>query len=390
MLSGGGARAAYQVGVLRYIGRQRPERTFPIITGVSAGAINAAYLAAHVGNLADSTESLGEHWRGLTTEDVFQADPLTILRITLRWIYAMASGRSRIGPRGRSLVHTRPLRTFLEGAMDLRGIDENLEAGRLREVAITATSYQTGQTVTFVHGEPGTSLWHRPQRLAVRDRISIDHVMASSALPLVFPAIQVHDGYYGDGSIRQAAPLAPAVHLGADRILSISARYGRSVEEAAVPSVDEYPPPAQVMGLLFNNIFLDALDADATRLERINRLLEACDGDAERLSDLRKVDLLLLRPSEDLGALAARFRSELPRFLRFLISGLEGESRSSDFVSYLLFAERYLTYLMELGEKDAEAQWPRIMEFLGWDEEDGAAGGDAGEAQTEASVRPRT
>ena len=372
VLSGGGARAAYQVGILRYIGQRRPGCKFPILSGVSAGAINIAHLASHTGGAGPATAELARHWSRLETTDIFRSDPLSVASTAVRWVTTLASGRRHVGPEARSLVDTRPLRQTLDSLLDMSGVEENLERGRVRAAAISATSYQTGRTVTFVHGSPDVSLWDHPQRRAVRDQLTVDHVMASSALPLIFPAEQVGRQYFGDGSIRQSAPLAPAVHLGADRILSVSARYDRSVEEAEVPAVESgYPPPAQVLGLLFNNIFLDALDDDAARLQRINELLESCDRWDRDVEELRKVELMVLRPSEDLGLLATEYRDDLPRMVRFLVSGLEkGRHRTSDFVSYLLFEPGYLTRIMELGEKDAEDQWPRIRDFLGWKEED--------------------
>ena len=372
VLSGGGARAAYQVGILRYIGERRPDCKFPILSGVSAGAINIAHLASHTGGAGPATAELERRWAGLETTDIFRSDPLSVASTAIRWITSLSSGQRRLGPQARSLVDTSPLRYTLESLLEMSGLEENLERGRIRAAAISATSYQTGRTVTFVHGDEDVPLWERPQRRAVRDRLSVDHVMASSALPLIFPAEQVHQQWYGDGSIRQAAPLAPAVHLGADRILSVSARYERSVEEAEVPAVETgYPPPAQVLGLLFNNIFLDALDSDAQRLERINELLASCERWDHDVEDLRKIKLLVLRPSKDLGMLATEYRDRLPWMVRFLVGGLEkGRHRTSDFVSYLLFEPGYLQRLIELGREDAEDQWPRIRDFLGWKEED--------------------
>lgn len=358
------------MGVLRHIGERCPDRCFPILTGVSAGAINIAYLASHTGNFAEATAGLAEHWSRLTTRQIFRSDPFSVARIAVRWILALASGGSRLGPDARSLVDTRPLRSFLERAVDASGIEENIARERLRAVAISATSYQTGRTISFVQGGERVELWERPQRRAVHGRITIDHVMASSALPLLFPAVAVDGSYYGDGSIRQPAPLSPAIHLGANRILSVSARYDRSVREAEVPVLERYPPPAQVVGLLFNNIFLDTLDADAARLERINRLLERCtEEERPPPENLRPVDLHVVRPSLDLGALAAEYRDRLPRMVRFLVGGLDAsETRSSDFVSYLLFEPAYLRRLMETGRRDAEEQWPEISAFLGWND----------------------
>lgn len=352
---------------MRHIGRRYPDRHVPIITGVSAGAINALHLAAFRGNLEEATTDLEGQWRSLTTGQVFRSDPLTVLRTGIVWGYTLLSGGSRLGPRARSLVDTEPLRHFLRHAVDPRGIEENIRDGFLRAAAVSATSYQTGQTITFVHGDPSLSMWERPHRRAVRDRLTVEHVMASSALPLLFPAERLDGHFYGDGSIRQSAPLAPAVHLGADRILAVSARYERNAEEARHPVVQGYPPPAQVMGLLFNSIFLDTLDADSVRLDRINDLLERCGDGGDPGKAFRRIELLLLRPSRDLGQLASEYADRLPRILRYLAGGLGSrEGRTADFVSYLLFEESYLSRLMELGEEDAAAQWERIEAFLDW------------------------
>jgi len=263
------------------------------------------------------------------------------------------------------LVTPTDLRTALIHATD-RAL-EDAEATRvdLRAAYLGLAGVATGEARDAVR-----SLVQAAEILTAGAPIGVDHVMASSALPLLFPAVAVDGSYYGDGSIRQPAPLSPAIHLGANRILSVSARYDRSVREAEVPVLERYPPPAQVVGLLFNNIFLDTLDADAARLERINRLLERCtEEERPPPENLRPVDLHVVRPSLDLGALAAEYRDRLPRMVRFLVGGLDAsDTRSSDFVSYLLFEPAYLRRLMETGRRDAEEQWPEISAFLGWND----------------------
>lgn len=365
VLTGGGARAAYQVGVLNYLGSRLPSFDFPVVTGVSAGAINAAFLASHRGDLLEAARALRREWSALNTEDVIRTDPWTLGSIVARWAVTLLSGGIRLGPAARSLVDNEPLRDTLRGFVDPDRIDENIRAGRLRALAISTTSYQTGRTVTFVQGRPELSLWSRAGREARRDRITLRHVMASASIPLVFPAEQVGDGWYGDGSLRQAAPLAPAVHLGADRVLAISSRYSRTVDEAKRPAVHGYPPAAQVAGLLMNSVFLDALPADAARVERLNRLLAKLPEEDRRRENLREVDVLLVRPSMDLGRLAQRYESHLPKGIRFLSRGLgTRESESPDFLSYLLYERSYIGRMARLGERDAERQWPRIARFL--------------------------
>ena len=338
----------------------------PIVTGVSAGAINAAFLAAQSGRLDTAAETLKRKWCSLTTEQVFRADPVSLTGIGARWLYRLFSGGARLGPEARGLVDNRPLREFLLGTIDFPAIETNIQEGRLHAAAITATSYLTGRTVTFVQGQRGISTWERENRVAVRTSLSVDHVMASAALPVLFPATRLGSGeYFGDGSLRQRTPLAPAVHLGAGRLLAISTRYPRTVEEAAGSAPEGYPPPARVAGLLFNSIFLDALDEDAARLNRINELLGRIPEGPSRPQDLRPVELLVLRPSQDLGRLAAEYAEHLPGFLRFLVSGLGARhSESSDLVSYLLFESAYISRLIELGEEDGERDWPRVEAFL--------------------------
>ncbi|HEY8378345.1 MAG TPA: patatin-like phospholipase family protein, partial [Nannocystis sp.] len=242
------------------------------------------------------------------------------------------------------------------------GIERNLEQGRLKAVALITTSYTTGQTIVWVQGRD-IQLWERPNRRSRQARLTVEHAMASAALPIFFPAIRLGDEWFGDGGIRLAAPLSPALHLGASRILAVSTRYNRSVSEADRPSITGYPPPAQVVGVLLNAMFLDLIDQDAIRLERMNRLLRKLPE--EEREGMRIVDLLVLRPSRDLGRLAREYEPRLPGAFRFMTRGLgTRETESADALSLIMFQEDYLNRLIEIGYEDALARADEIGAFL--------------------------
>jgi NTE family protein len=381
VMGGGGARAAYQVGFLRCLARHYPHLRISYITGVSAGAINAAHLAAHHGTFLQAVEELTGLWGNLRVEDVFRVDLSSLAIHSLRWAVQLVSGGLAGRTPRRGLVDTQPLRRFLGEVLhavdgELTGIRYNLERGRLKAVALSTSSYTTGQSVTWVQGDD-IQEWERPQRRSRNTVLTIEHIMASSSLPLFFPAVALENGWYGDGGVRLAAPLSPVLHLGARRVLAISTRYDRSQAEADRPTVVGYPPPAQIMGVLMNSIFLDLLDHDALRLERLNRLLERLPP--EDSMGLRPVKLMVLRPSTDLGRLAGRYEPQLPRMFRFLTRGLgTRETESPDFLSLILFQPDYLRALMEMGERDAEARLDEIVAFLA--EEADPEGDDSGAA----------
>jgi len=366
-MGGGGARAAYQVGLLKALARHFPHLAVPYITGVSAGAINAAHMASHHGTFAQAADELSGLWHHLTVEDVFRVDGMSLAKNILLWARQLVSGGMGGQPRVRGLVDTHPLREYLTEVLhavdgELTGIRYNLERGRLKAVAISTSSYTTGQSITWVQGQEIRE-WERPQRRSRATTLTVEHVMASAALPLFFPAVRLNNGWYGDGGIRLTAPLSPALHLGARRILAISTRYARTEEEAGEAVVQGYPPPAQVLGVLMNAVFLDLLDADALRLDRLNQLLEALPE--ERRVGLRPVKLLILRPSQDLGKLAGRYEPRLPGAFRFLTRGLGTRQTSSpDFLSLVLFQPDYLRALMDMGEADGEARMAEIAAFL--------------------------
>lgn len=359
VMSGGGARAAYQVGVLRWLARRFPRLEAPIITGVSAGAINAAHFAAHHGTLEQAAEELHHLWSDLTTERVFRTDPWSLARHVARWGRQLVSGGGKRPSRVTGLLDTGPLRDYLAEALhtvggELTGINYNLRMGRLKAVALSTTNYSTGQSVTWTQGHD-IKEWQKPNRRARVTTLSIDHVMASAALPLVCPAVRIGPHWFGDGGIRLTAPLSPALHLGASRILAVSTRRDRSASEADAPSVTGYPPPAQVAGILLNSVFLDVLDQDGHLLDRFNALIAQLPP--ERRMGLRVVKLVTIRPSVDLGRLASRYEPDLPKGLRFMTRGLgTRQTEAPDFLSMIMFQPDYVAELIRVGEADAEAR----------------------------------
>ena len=367
VLTGGGARGAYQVGVLKWIARNYPDIEVPILTGVSAGAVNAAKLAAAPGTFGQACEELDVLWRSLTVDQVFRTGSFSLARSAIGWALRLTSGGSSSAPRVRGFLDTEPLRQLLYETLapvnhEITGIDYNLARGKLKAVAIITTSYTTGQTVVFMKGK-GIEPWERPQRRTVMAPITVDTIMASAALPIFFPAVKLGNEWYGDGGIRLAAPLSPALHLGANRVLAISTRYDRSSAEAKSAEITGYPPPAQVLGLLLNAVFLDLIDQDAVRLERLNRLLDKLPP--EERDGMRPVRFLKLRPSQDLGALAAKFEPQLPRTFRFMTRGLgTQEQRSPDVLAMLMFQPDYIGELIDMGERDAERMAGQLEAFF--------------------------
>lgn len=377
VLSGGGARSAYQAGVLRYMSEAFPGTYFPIMTGISAGAINAAHLGNHTGAFPEAAAHLVDSWSGLKLEHIVEVESgFSMLWGLLQQQAPEGSSLTSADVRHtHGLLNTTPLWNYLRERMDapdgkLTGVGQNLEEGRLRALAVVTTNYATGQTVTWVQGDD-FDLWERPDRISEQADLSVNHVMASTAIPLVFPAVRIGDAWYGDGSIRLSAPLAPAVHLGADRILGISNRYQRSRSEADEPVVRGYPPAAQIVGLLMNSIFIDALNQDAVTLNRVNKLVRELPP--QKRHGMRPVNLLQLRPSVDLGRLAQDYEKEIPSAFRFLTTGLgTRETESPDWLSVLLFEPAYIDRLLDIGYHDARRQHDRIGRFL--EEGDGSDG----------------
>jgi NTE family protein len=369
MLGGGGARGAYQAGVLRGIARRFPNLNFPILTGISAGAVNTIHLAAHEGSLKKATDDLIALWLALSPERVYDVRSVPLLRNAFGWGARLMSGGIGHGREPmRGLVETDPLRRYLNEVLErapdgsLPGIERNLDRGTLKAVALSATSYTTGQSVTWIEGRD-IELWQRPQRRTEPAKLTVEHVMASSALPMLFPAVKVGPEWYGDGGVRLTAPLSPSLHLGASRILTISTKYQRTRAEADSPLTVGYPPPAQVLSVLYNAVFLDLIDEDILRLRRVNELLKQIKP--EQREKMRVVDILVLRPSRDLGKLAGEFEPRLPGLFRYLMRGLgTKQTASPDIVSLVLFQADYLRRLIDIGEEDAIAHGDAIEAFL--------------------------
>lgn len=367
VMSGGGARAAYQVGFLRALARHHKDLHFPIITGVSSGAINAAFLANESGLFRDKVERLTKIWSRLTIDHVFRVDSRSIAGHVLSWGVRLITGGASRAVETRSLVDTEPVRQLLVDILQpehgsLPGIRRNISEGKLKGIAITASSYTTGQSISWVQGE-GVSGWERAHRKSIFSDISVDHIMASASLPMLFPSIYVDGNWYGDGGIRLTAPLSPAIHMGARRLMAISTRHIAPKQESNSARLDDYPSPAKVMGAMYNAIFLDVFDNDALRLERINHLLE--NRTVDNQEELQPVKLLLLRPSEDLGDLAGKYEPQLPAAFRFMTRGWgTREYKSTDMLSLVMFQPDYLQHLIEMGERDAELRMDEIAAFF--------------------------
>ena len=369
VLTGGGARAAYQVGVVkavRDILGNPVKNPFPILCGTSAGAINAATLAVFADNFTRGVGNLLEVWENMHCEHIYRTDAWHILRSGARWLAAMMLV-SRHNPI--SLLDNTPLREMLERNLDFARIQTHIDAGDLYAVCVTASGYTSGQSVSFFQGGAGLEPWERNQRIGAAVSIKLDYLLASAALPFIFPAVKVHREYFGDGSMRQIAPVSPALHLGADRVLIVGT--GRQSTDDARARSNTYPSLAQIAGHALNSIFLDSLMVDIERMERINRTVRLIPPEklGESQIALRPVRVLFITPSQPIERIAARFVHELPRTVRFVLRPTGALNRSgSNLASYLLFEEAFCRALIDLGYKDTAAREAEVREFFGLEE----------------------
>lgn len=366
VLTGGGARAAYQVGVLsaiREIRGRRRGNPFPILCGTSAGGINAAALAVDAADFNRGVRKLAYIWRNFHAADVYRADAGALLQTGVRWGSALMFGWA-VRQTPRALLDNSPLRALVGRVLDFARIGQAIEDGHLDAISVSACGYSSGESLAFFEAADGTEPWRRTQRLGVPARLNVDHLLATSAIPFVFPAVRINREWFGDGSMRQLAPISPAIHLGAERILVIGS--GRLAEEGR-QRTEGYPSLAQIAGHALSSIFLDGLAVDLERLQRINATVGAMSEAQRAVAGirLRPIETLVISPSQRLDAIAGRHRDSLPLALRTVLRGIGAMRRDgSTLLSYLLFEPPYTRALMELGYGDAMARRDEVAAFL--------------------------
>ncbi|MEJ2059401.1 MAG: patatin-like phospholipase family protein [Gammaproteobacteria bacterium] len=377
ILAGGGARAAYQVGIVKAVAELLPRNApnpFPILCGSSAGAINAAALASSALHFHRGAEHLEAVWRNMVVSQILRTEPLHVLRHGLHWVAALLLGGIG-GLNPRSLLDNSPLQALLEGHIPLIRVQQAIDAGMLTALAVTVCSYHSGRSISYFQGVEELAGWSRARRIGRPAEIHYAHLKASTAIPLVFPAEEIDGRYYGDGSMRQTAPISPALHLGADRVLVVGVQH--ETETPHQPGRMAYPGIGQIAGHVLDTLFMDSLGTDLERLERINLTLKTLgSGDAGGMSvPLRQIDTLVITPSRNLAEMAQDYIGAFPGTVRHLLRGIGvRRKQGEELTSYLLFDGNYCGALIDLGYRDAMAQREALRRFLGIEDETGPAG----------------
>jgi len=392
VLTAGGARGAYQAGVLKRIGElpgfRRSPSPFRIIAGASAGAINGATLAAMSGDFYAATRKLALLWSDLRVPDVYRTDALSLSLNGMRILQDLMFGGFVGGAGVQSLLNATPLRAFLQERLPLGGIGESIRKGHLYALAVTATSYHSGKSFTFIQGQPGHPIWRKARRVALPAELTLDHILASAAIPIVFQPVRLRSAagefWFGDGGLRLVTPLSPAIRLGASKVFAVGIRCQRSADDLSQTEllgsgdgkpVMPQPPLSQICGVFLNAIFLDHLDTDLDHLKRMNELIlahasnstptAAPNGGPAPSEPMRIVESFVVNPSEDLAIVARHLSHRMPRLVRYLLEGLgKPDAQSADLMSYLLFDSRYTSALVDIGYRDAGARIDAIESFL--------------------------
>ena len=363
ILPGGGARGAYQIGVLKAISELTVDggNPFPVICGTSAGAINAAVMASHAHEFMTGVDRLEHFWRSMHCDRIYRTDAWTVFKSGLRFAATLLSG-GLIRANPKAFLDNTPLRHFLQKSLRLDGIQTALELNALRGVAITASGYTCSSAISYFQASEEIRDWERARRRGQRTTLQVSHLLASAALPIIFPAERIGNEYFGDGGMRMVAPLSPAVHLGANRILVIGTRDEKPDLPPQQPAM--YPSAGEIGGYLMDTIFMDTLNADLARMRRINKTLKLVPAESREQTHLINIESLVIRPSKDLRHVTAAHVHEIPRSVQVLLRTLGGWGRDWRMASYLLFESAYCSELIDLGYADGMAAEQEICSFL--------------------------
>ena len=368
ILTGGGARVAYQVGVLKAIAEFFPQCTrnpFPVICGTSSGSLNAAALAVHSPSLHRGVRYLLEVWTQSHANLVYRTDFVGVLKKSMQWILGLILSSIGINKLKKiALLDNTPMASLLKAALPYEKIQKNIDAGNLHALSITALAYGSGCSVTFYQGAKSVVPWTRAHRVGIPTRIAAEHLLASSAIPLIFPAVFIDHEYFGDGSMRQVAPISAALHLGATRLLIIGFGQGQT-RQLSPADIVSYPSLAQIFGHVMDSIFLDGMAVDLERLQRVNRTIEMLAEDSRQKINMRHIDVLVIEPSRSIEEIAQRHVMSLPWTIRFLLRGMGVMRRSgANLASYLLFEKSFCCEMIELGYQDALKKRQEIYAFI--------------------------
>jgi NTE family protein len=369
VLPGGGARGAFQVGVLKALAELLPKAApnpFAVISGTSAGAINSVVLASKARRLRVATAELDRVWGNFHCQQVYRTGNLTMLKSSLHWMASIVLGGFLVGT-PRSLLDNSPLRALLSRNIRFPRIRESIERGCLDAVAVTCAGYASARSTSFFEAEPGTDGWSRTRRVGLRSNLNLDHLMASIAVPMIFPPVRLDGEYFGDGAMRQATPLSPAIHLGADRILVIGVRDETADKAPAREVVQPFPSLGQIAGYMLDTLFMDGLYSDLERMTRINQLIDSVRPEHRTgaLAGMRPIDTMLIVPSEDLREIAREHRKQLPFAIRALLRGVSGHGPGeSRLLSFLLFEQAYTRQLIQLGYDNAMQVRDELVAFV--------------------------